>query len=107
MATHGTLRANIYQRLLYSRYATFFLPSPTIQSQITSAIAAIKTGDVVAARINAHTAAEELVAQGINHLLLACTELSIAMSGSSLESRCVDATTCLALATVAFSLDGL
>jgi len=106
MATDGTLKANIYQRALSSRYAALVLPSSAIQSQIVSAIAAVKAGDIIAARFNAHTAAEALVAQGVDHLLLACTELSIAMSGSPLESRCVDATTCLALAAVAFSLDG-
>jgi aspartate racemase len=106
MATTGTVRAGFYQRYLTSApERRMIAPSPAIQSEITAAIEAVKAGDLAAAGESAERAAEALLAAGADRLLLACTELPIALRGTALATRCVDATACLAEACVAFSLD--
>lgn len=106
MATTGTVRAGFYQRYLTTTAPErrMIAPSPAIQSGIMAAIEAVKAGDLAAAGERAGQAAEALLAAGADRLLLACTELPIALRGTALATRCVDATACLAEACVAFSL---
>ena len=104
MATTGTLHAGFFQHILATPQRRIIVPTPKIQAQIGRAIQAVKTGDLTGARDFAEHAAQALLATGADRLLLACTELPLAFKGSTLRARCLDATVCLAEATVAFSL---
>jgi aspartate racemase len=103
MATSGTVRAGFYQRYLSTADRRILIPAPEIQAQIASVIAAVKSADLDAARGYMAQAADALFNAGADRLLLACTELPLAVAGSGLESRCLDATVCLAEACVAHS----
>ncbi len=103
MATTGTLKAGFYQRYLTSAERTVMHPTPDTQAIIGQAIRAVKVNDLVAARLHMSAAADALFAAGADRLLLACTELPLAVKGTSVESHCLDATVCLAEACVAFS----
>jgi aspartate racemase len=74
-----------------------------VQDLINKSIAAVKVGDLKSAHGLASHAAEALLAAGANRLLLACTELPLALAGSPLEAQCLDATVCLAEACASFS----
>jgi aspartate racemase len=104
MATTGTIHAGFYQRYLATGRRRILLPTAAIQDQINRAIAAVKVGDLLAARCSASAAADALFAAGSHRILLACTELPLALAGSPIEARCLDATVCLAEACVSFSL---
>jgi aspartate racemase len=103
MATTGTIRAGFYQRCLATERRRMLLPTPVVQDQINQSIAAVKVGDLTTARGFATSAMEALLAAGANRLLLACTELPLALTGSPLIGQCLDATVCLAEACVDFS----
>ncbi len=103
MATEGTLRTGIYQRALATRTRSVITPAPAVQEAIGNAIAAVKAGDLDRARSLAEPAAEALCVEGAETLLLACTELPIALAGTHFEATACDATHCLAEACVAFS----
>lgn len=103
MATRGTVRAGFYQRWLRSPSRTVLAPQEEVQEDITASIAAVKAGDVGGGRELASRAAHRLLDSGATRLLLACTELPVAMAGTQLASSSIDATTCLAMACVSFS----
>lgn len=104
MATAGTARAGFYQRWLATAKREIVTPSPEIQQHISSAIVAVKGGDIAQSRELASKAGRALVESGVNGLLLACTELPVALKGTDLEAFCIDATACLAEACVMFSI---
>ncbi|MDR3511527.1 MAG: amino acid racemase [Caulobacteraceae bacterium] len=97
MATRGTLASGLYQ----ARLGALVLPDEEAQAAIDAAIAAVKAGRP--GRAEAESAARRLLAGGARSLLLACTELPLAMAGGSLGGYCVDATLALAEACVAAS----
>jgi aspartate racemase len=103
LATLGTLQAGIYQRSMEKAGWQALIPPLEAQNAILDAIAAVKLGEITRARASFDRAASSLLAQGAERLLLACTELPLAAKGSMYESRCLDATACLAEACVAFS----
>ncbi len=103
MATRATLRSRIFERRLPE--VRFVLPGEPIQRLIDTTIVAVKAGDVDAARRSASAAAEDFLNEGAEILLLACTELPVALRGvRGLEF--LDATDALARACVARSLVG-
>jgi aspartate racemase len=104
MATAGTVRAGFYQRCLATAKREIVTPSPEMQQHIGSAIVAVKSGDIAQGRELATKAGRALIDSGANSLLLACTELPVALQGTELEALCIDATACLAAACVTFSL---
>jgi aspartate racemase len=103
MATTGTIRAGFFQRYLASERRRIVLPTAAVQEQINQSIAAVKVGDLTTANGFATKAAEALLAAGADRLLLACTELPLALAGSPVTAHCLDATVCLAEACVSFS----
>jgi aspartate racemase len=103
MATTGTIRAGFYQRYLATGRRRVVLPTAAAQELINRSIAAVKTGDLKTANGFATKAAEALLAAGANRILLACTELPLALDGSPVMAHCLDATVCLAEACVSFS----
>jgi aspartate racemase len=103
LATVGTLRAGIYQRYFEKAGWQALVPEGQDQELIIDAIAAVKRGEIERARACFDVAAARLLALGADRLLLACTELPVAAKGSIHEVRCLDATACLAQASVEFA----
>lgn len=100
MATEGTVRAGFYQRYLSEADRKVLLPPPEVQAMITSGIASVKAGDIDEARRLIGDAAHALQALGAERLLLACTELPIAIEETEHEAMTLDATLLLARACV-------
>jgi aspartate racemase len=103
MATTGTIRAGFYQRYLAAEHRRILLPTAAVQDLINQSIAAVKIGDLTTANGYATNAAEALLAAGANRILLACTELPLALAASPVSAQCLDATVCLAEACVSYS----
>lgn len=101
MATRATLQSAVFERRLPD--IRFAAPSEDTQQLIDQAIAAVKTADLDEARIYASTAARSFVAEGAEILVLACTELPIALERET-GLDCIDPTEALARACVAVSL---
>lgn len=106
MATRPTVATRLYQDRLHAHVADLLAPDEETQILIDRAIAAVKRHDRDAARVAAEAAATAMLALGADGLLLACTELPVALAGSPVEDRCLDATASLARATIAASLRG-
>ena len=103
MATRATLQARIFERRLPE--IRFAGPSEPTQALIDGAIAAVKAGDIGTARRHGSAAVQAFRAEGAEVLLLACTELPIALDGAA-PADWLDATDALARACVAASLGG-
>jgi len=103
LGTRGTVSAGLYQARFAAAGRTLMLPDEQAQTLIDETIAAVKGKDAGGARL-AEAAADHLLAAGAGRLLLACTELPIAFSGSRHAPRTIDATEALARACVRASL---
>lgn len=104
MATRGTIATGIYQPRLQPITETLIIPPEPVQDLIDRAIAAVKGGHPAAAAVFAEQAGQALLDAGADGLLLACTELPVALSGSTVAPYCLDATQALAQACVLASL---
>jgi aspartate racemase len=105
MGTQGTRDCGLYDRLFSAGDGELLMPDAPAQAAIERVIACVKAGDLVQARKAGAQAAELLLgSQGADLLLLACTELPIAMQDSLYTARCIDATQALAQACVRFSM---
>jgi aspartate racemase len=103
MAARGTIAADVYGRRLDGLVDELMVPAPAVQDLIERSIRAVKAGAPATAL--AAEAAERLLHTGADELLLACTELPIAMAGTPSETRCIDPTDALARLCVRASLD--
>ena len=105
MGTAGTRAARLYDEMLAPDLGELFFPDPSTQLAIDRAIGHVKTGELALARQHAFEAADRL-RDGLHadRLLLACTELPIALRDSAFSDVCIDATHALAQACVRFSL---
>lgn len=104
MATRGTLAAGIYRERLAGVVGRLVVPPEPTQALIDGAIAAVKRGDAACAREGAHEAGRRLAGEGAELLLLACTELPIALGDGPPAVPAIDATEALAHACVRASL---
>ncbi len=99
MATPGTLAAGIYQaRLMAAGFEVQIPAGPVQQQQVQPAIAAVKAGQAQQAAALAEAAADHLMQSGCDGLLVACTELPVALDAGSGRHRAhaLDATRALA-----------
>lgn len=103
MATEGTARAGFYQRTLAGGGREILVPGPEVRDEIAGAIAAVKAGDLDRGRTLVAAAATALCEDGADVLLLACTELPLALAGTRFEPFAFDATRALAEACVTFA----
>jgi len=104
LATAGTLTAGFYQALLAERGYAVLLPDPDAQERrVHAGIAAVKGGDPVTAGPPLEAAAADLVDRGAEAVVLACTEIPIALRHSPLRERFLDATEALARRCVAWA----
>ena len=106
MATRGTVAAGLYQSRFTGNGPRLVLPEEAAQVSIDTAIAATKAGHQTLARSCAEEAGRGLLDAGADRLLLACTELPLALTGSPLLARCIDPTEALARACIKASLGG-
>lgn len=105
MGTAGTRAARLYDEMLAPDMGELFFPDLATQAAIDRAIVCVKTGELTLARQHAGEAADRLRdGQRADRLLLACTELPIALRDSAFSDVCIDATHALAQACVRFSL---
>jgi aspartate racemase len=101
LATDGTLRAAIYPRRLGTH--GFTCRAPEDQAAVMRAIRLVKAGQVAEARHLLQVQAEALIAGGCGQVVLACTEIPLALAepGERLRPMLLDATEALAQACVA------
>lgn len=100
MATGGTRASGFYRR--YLEQAGYTVVEPTLDSQaheVDRAIACVKAGDSGAAMPWARRAADALFERGAHTVVLACTELPLALATVS-DERLLDANDALARACV-------
>ena len=105
LATTATLRSGFFQRRLEA--AGFGLVLPTdkmMQQQVLPAIACVKRHDMAGALQLACEAVEGLLARDVKAVVLACSELPVAIEGAepAVVACCVDTLAALAQACVAW-----
>lgn len=103
LATDGTVRAAIYHTRLQQRgIAVLDLADRSGANHVMRGIRAMKAGQADAAREDLVTAGSHLARQGAKALIVACTDISTALSGvTAIDGRpVVDASDCLALAAL-------
>lgn len=103
LASDGTLKAGIYPERL-ARHG-FACRAPADQAAVMRAIRLVKAGAVAEASLILRGQAEALVAAGCARVVLACTEIPVALAtpGAALAPMLLDATEALARACVAAS----
>ena len=105
LGTDGTIKAGFFQQRFAARGLDCVLSSRADQEQLVlPAIAAVKANDLTRAHGLAVEAVTKLLAGGAQAVVLACTETPVAIdfAGSSVNTRCIDATRALARACVAW-----
>lgn len=101
MCTQGTLRSGFYTRRLRTAGFRLLVSEAEPQGRIDAAIAAVKAGDLIEGGALAKAAARSLIGQGADAVLLACTELPVALRDvDSGDIPFIDATAALARACV-------
>ncbi len=105
MGTVGIRAARLYDNMLAPEMGELLFPDVPAQTAIDRAIGCVKAGELASARQYAAEAVDRLRdGQQADRLLLACTELPIALRDSAFSDVCIDATHALAQACVRFSL---
>jgi len=104
LATAATVKLGFYQSRLRAHGYAVCTPDMTRQAAIAEAIQEVKAGNLTHARDLFEPVCATMLASGCDHLLLACTELPLALAGSPLDTVAIDATDALARAAVAWSL---
>lgn len=106
LATAGTRIANIYGARLSQRGYACLWPDEAGQREVTRAIALVKTGRAQQAVAPLAAQAEALWARGCRHVIMACTEIPVALADYRGAARLLDATDALAKACVAAEAAG-
>ena len=103
LATAGTRMANVYGARLAQRGYASLWPDEAGQREVTRAIALVKAGRTQEAFAPLAAQAEALWARGCRYVLMACTEIPVALADYRVhgEQRLLDATDALARACVA------
>lgn len=104
-ATRATLAAHLFDAPLARRGLAADLPSEDdLQKCLLPAIAAVKAGQIATGSALLNELLKAFAARGTTRVLLACTELPIALAASATVSpcECIDSTLALARLTVHF-----
>jgi aspartate racemase len=107
LGTEAALHAGIYQTRLAARDVRSLVNEPELRTRwVLPAIALVKQGRAAEAGRLVEPAIEDLLRQGADTVILACTELPVALDaiGSDYRSRVIDPTRALARAAIAWSL---
>jgi aspartate racemase len=101
LASWTVIRPGLYQAAFEKRGVALLHPSPALQDRLLTAIRRIKTGHYGPPEREAlKEAAHELMEQGAEVMIIACTELSVIGEGLGMPTRMVDASQVLAEAIV-------
>ncbi|NML11726.1 aspartate/glutamate racemase family protein [Sphingobium sp. AR-3-1] len=101
LATDATLRARIYHNELEWAGMTVVEPQPEMQeTDVMTGIRLVKAGQIAAARDRLTAAARGLIAQGADAVVMACTEIPIALEGVCFDAAAIDPTAELAQSCV-------
>ena len=107
IATEGTLRADLYQAPLLARGVAPLLPSDAdMDDAVLPAIAAVKRSELSAAKAGFTRAVERLNDRGADAVILACTEIPVALGTTAPDGTppWVDTIEALAAAAVSWSV---
>jgi aspartate racemase len=107
LGTEALLQSGFYQELLTEGGAEPLVNAPELRAaSVVPAIALVKQGRSAEAGRLLEPAIEDLLSRGAATVILACTELPVALGaiGSSYLDRVIDPTRALARAAVAWSL---
>jgi aspartate racemase len=107
LATAATLYSGFFRtRLERCGYKCIAPAHDEMQTLVLPAIAAVKRNDMASARTLAWAAVESLLARNAQKVVLACTELPLALetAGAPVARHCVDTLEALAGACVAWGL---
>src|SRR3954451_15372421 len=98
LATSGTVKAGIYQKRLALRGFSCRMPDLAGQAEVMRAIWLVKAGQLAKAIAILRAQAEALVSAGCRRVVMACTEIPVALASveGELRSALVDATEALA-----------
>ena len=98
LATTGTVKAGIYQKRLARRGFSCRMPDAAGQAEVMRAIRLVKAGQLGEATAILRVQAEALVSGGCRRVVMACTEIPVALASveGELRSALVDATEALA-----------
>jgi aspartate racemase len=104
LATAATLEADLYQSALEIRGRPVLIPAPEVmRERVLPAIALVKRDRAAEAAPLLEAAIADLVAQGAGLVVLACTELPVALAAlGGPPATCLDATEALARAAIAW-----
>jgi aspartate racemase len=103
LATAATLRAGFYQERLGTAGYVCAVPAADIMATcVLPAIAQVKQGRAGDAAPLLVRAIDHLRMRGVQTVLLACTELPLALAAASDPPACIDATEALARASIAW-----
>lgn len=100
LSTRGTLASGFYQQRLADAGFDLLLPTDQQLEHIVSGIGLIKAGQHDAAVQSIASVVDDLCAQGVERILLACTELPLVLGRLAVREICIDATDALARAAV-------
>jgi|SRR5580658_19114 aspartate racemase len=106
LGTEAALEADIYQRRLTALNVRSLVNAPDLRARsVLPAIALVKQGEPEEAGRRLGPALEDLFDQGADSIILACTELPLALGAevSSARGRLIDPTRALARAAVTWS----
>jgi aspartate racemase len=103
LATRGTLRSGVYEGRLGAAVAPPVALDEATQTLVDQAIRAVKGGERQVAALAAREAADRALELGAEVLILACTELPVALDNDPISESCIDSTLALARLCVAES----
>ena len=101
--TRATLAAGLFDRVLKTYGLNAVMPrEDELERALLPAIAAVKAGELQQAASLAFESLDAMAKRGAGHILLACTELPIALAAADRHPSavCIDTTRVLARATV-------
>ena len=103
VGTRATLAAGLFDRVLEGCGLNVVTPTEDeLERALLPAIAAVKAGELQRAAALAFESLDAIAKRGADHILLACTELPIALAAADRHPSavCIDTTRVLARATV-------
>lgn len=101
LATDGTLRSGLYPERLARHGLACRAPDEAGQAAVSAAIRLVKAGRVAEATPLLEAQVRALAEAGCDRVVMACTEIPLALAGSDPSGLLVDATEALARACVA------
>ncbi len=87
LASEGALQTRIYQDRLTAQGFACVLPDRSGQAEVTQAIRLVKAGEVPQARIRLRRQAAALLAGGAAKVVMACTEIPLALADEQEELK--------------------